>query len=718
MRKALAWGLSFAVLVVSLAGAGALLGATASEGASFPRLISNCDTADGWIHDAGNGSVSLDTEVKNEGTGSVKVELTNWLYLMRGVGPESAYDFSGAKYFCFDLWVDEGETDLFTAASDCGINFASDGSYTNGGFAIPAAELKALELHAGWNQVALPLPEVTESVTADITKINTMRLYSTSNNAGRTVRFDNVRLEKQKFPVAISDCDTADGWIHDAGNGSVSLDTEVKNEGTGSVKVELTNWLYLMRGVGPESAYDFSGAKYFCFDLWVDEGETDLFTAASDCGINFASDGSYTNGGFAIPAAELKALELHAGWNQVALPLPEVTESVTADITKINTMRLYSTSNNAGRTVRFDNVRLTDSLPEPPTEEDDSKYQFMSNCDDLDGWDFDAGNGSLSLDTEEKRQGSASLKATLTNSLFLFRRVDPEYACDFTGKAYLAFDMWIDEGCEDIFTSAADCGINLTSDGSVDQGGFSIPSQSLKALELKQGWNEIVLPLPDMESESVTADVTKITTMRFYSLSNKAGKVLRFDNFRLLKEEAEEPGDEEDKYKFINNCDDLHGWEFDAGNGSLSLDTEEKRQGSASLKATLTNSLFLFRRVDPEYACDFTGKAYLAFDMWIDEGCEDIFTSAADCGINLTSDGSVDQGGFSIPSQSLKALELKQGWNEIVLPLPDMESESVTADVTKITTMRFYSLSSKAGKVLRFDNFRLLTEEPGDEEDK
>ena len=362
--------------------------------------------------------------------------------------------------------------------------------------------------------------------------------------AGAGALLGATASEGASFPRLISNCDTADGWIHDAGNGSVSLDTEVKNEGTGSVKVELTNWLYLMRGVGPESAYDFSGAKYFCFDLWVDEGETDLFTAASDCGINFASDGSYTNGGFAIPAAELKALELHAGWNQVALPLPEVTESVTADITKINTMRLYSTSNNAGRTVRFDNVRLTDSLPEPPTEEDDSKYQFMSNCDDLDGWDFDAGNGSLSLDTEEKRQGSASLKATLTNSLFLFRRVDPEYACDFTGKTYLAFDMWIDEGCEDIFTSAADCGINLTSDGSVDQGGFSIPSQSLKALELKQGWNEIVLPLPDMESESVTADVTKITTMRFYSLSSKAGKVLRFDNFRLL---TEEPGDEEDK---------------------------------------------------------------------------------------------------------------------------------------------------------------------------
>lgn len=302
--------------------------------------------------------------------------------------------------------------------------------------------------------------------------------------AGAGALLGATASEGASFPRLISNCDTADGWIHDAGNGSVSLDTEVKNEGTGSVKVELTNWLYLMRGVGPESAYDFSGAKYFCFDLWVDEGETDLFTAASDCGINFASDGSYTNGGFAIPAAELKALELHAGWNQVALPLPEVTESVTADITKINTMRLYSTSNNAGRTVRFDNVRLTDSLPEPPTEEDDSKYQFMSNCDDLDGWDFDAGNGSLSLDTEEKRQGSASLKATLTNSLFLFRRVGPEYACDFTGKAYLAFDMWIDEGCEDIFTSAADCGINLTSDGSVDQGGFYIPSQSLKALEL------------------------------------------------------------------------------------------------------------------------------------------------------------------------------------------------------------------------------------------
>ena len=672
-------------------------------------LIWNCDnnlSKDYWSVHPGEGALSIDTGVHTTGSGSAKFVLDAaarfWFVFYdtkyAGTTSTTPYDFSKYGNFAFDLWVDSTGLDFFNGEGDCGIFFTSDGSDTNGNYRISAAALKGLTLTEGWNNIVLPLPTNLSDVTADITKIWKIYFYTDNAKSGETVRFDNFRLTgASKIPDFIDNCDTLDYWAADGNNGAISLDNEIKTEGENSIKMVMHTWseLMLFRKVSAYQSADFTGKNFFAFDLWVDADDLDLFKGATDCGINLTSDGSWDGGGYIIGAAALKAVNLKAGWNKVALPLPTNLTGVTADITKITAMRLYAVGNGkVGRVLRFDNFRFLES-----------DGAFMSDCDTLDGWHPEGGYGvSLSLDSTIKTEGQSSLKVDTTGSLFFYRDVAVNRSADFRGENFFAFDMWVGADYLDIFSGVGDCGINLTSDGSWDGGGYVIGSSHLKALNLKAGWNSVVLPLPT-DLTGVTADISKINKMRFYSTVPTPGAVVRFDNFRFVDDMPPVTSG-----PFLSDCESINGWSYDGGMAAtLSLDGAEKTEGYNSLKMVMQGAglgqMFLFRTVDANQAQNFTGKGYFAFDMWVSADNLDIFKAAGDCGINFTSDGSWDGGGYIIGAAALKAVDLKAGWNEVILPLPD--TTGVTADITNITCMRIYSLKEMLGETVRFDNFRV-----------
>ncbi len=304
------------------------------------------------------------------------------------------------------------------------------------------------------------------------------------------------------------------------------------------------------------------------------------------------------------------------------------------------------------------------------------------------------------------------MRIDITDALFLFRAVDAEYACDFTGKTTLTFDLWIDEGCEDIFTSAADCGINFTSDGSWDQGGFSVPAATLKALRLNPGWNEVVIPLPDPEGDGVTADTTKITSMRLYAVNSKPGKTIRFDNFRLSAGSGpEEPEEPEDPNVLMWNDCDVFTSVFGTGQEVyFGPDTEEMTQGFGSIKWVINDGNLFMIYWKEGHSVDASEYNCFEFDIWVPKA--DFFDYTRDSRIQI---GSGNTNDTQEMTWQMSAIEWKEGWNHIQLPFStatysvDWEGNQ-DIDLTNMNYFRLFGSEAEAyrGEELtwRLDNMR------------
>ncbi len=166
----------------------------------------------------------------------------------------------------------------------------------------------------------------------------------------------------------------------------------------------------------------------------------------------------------------------------------------------------------------------------------------LFNCDTK-----PTGNNALSLDTEDKTEGEASLKfnvgAGQVNEMKL-----PEVV-DGTDYDTLEFDLYVsDVRLFDLFGEVGkmDSNLEITSSGECDNQELAWTLDSIrfnnKGGELKAGWNHVILPLASAKEDegvkdgkSGPFDISNINFLRFYMVgeSENTGITVKIDNFRL-----------------------------------------------------------------------------------------------------------------------------------------------------------------------------------------
>ena len=312
-----------------------------------------------------------------------------------------------------------------------------------------------------------------------------------------------------------------------------------------------------------DALFDIAGAKYISFDLFADDA--DVFSGAADAQIRFYAslNGTVQEGatGFGVTAQTLKGLKLNAGeWNHIVLPLEQ--NAAYESSTKGANTESFQFIGKMGkdRVLKIANVVLTDEQPEslPDWKDESSKPEssgetpepvdelIWSNCDTLAGW---ADYGARTVDTEEKTEGTGSIKAiSAVGEDGIFYIYDPGYTVDVNPYSALEFDLYLSN--KDFFHLTpykSNSILQITSSGTWDQNAMA---WEMDQLEFEEGWNHVVLYFSQASvsvnwKDEPTFDAAHVNFMRLYT-TKAAGvedseQIFRLDNLRFTKAKAEDP---------------------------------------------------------------------------------------------------------------------------------------------------------------------------------
>lgn len=171
---------------------------------------------------------------------------------------------------------------------------------------------------------------------------------------------------------------------------------------------------------------------------------------------------------------------------------------------------------------------------------------ILSNCDTEDGWVAIAnGLPALTLDTENKTEGKASVGATAPNGKLNHILYKPEQPIDISGYKYIEFDMYFDD-----MTWFIDCTgvmVELTSSGTCDieshryMKGVLGPNFENNAIEGKPGWYHIKLNIQEPHAiANGGCNLKRFNYFRFYSvdpISTTPDYTMRIDNIMFTNNE-------------------------------------------------------------------------------------------------------------------------------------------------------------------------------------
>jgi len=154
----------------------------------------------------------------------------------------------------------------------------------------------------------------------------------------------------------------------------------------------------------------------------------------------------------------------------------------------------------------------------------------------------------------------------------------------------------------------------------------------------------------------------------------------------------------------FNDCESTSGWS--SGLGTVSLDSDNKTEGSYSLTAGPGNSNVLFTRKGSsvDARIDKT-KGHLMFDLYISD-ISKIDLSKEGC-VEITSSGKADSKEYA---WNIKTLGLKTGWNSLDLKMSEANSTDGIPDLHAINFLRIYHLGLNGNITAKIDNIRFYQE--------
>lgn len=303
---------------------------------NIPGMLVNCDSTAGMSVDSYNDDfgVTDEQDTYKEGTGAFQTigrEAVWWQIVLDNPIDISAYADGGLH-----LWLYISELTKLNADVKIELGSAGKGGVNNLKW-IMASE----KLTDGWNELVVKFAnaEKSEDGGADLSHINYLRIYN-STNEGVTVRLDDVRaVEVEHKTVSILNCDSADSITvtNDQKDFSVTTAAGEHKEGKGAFKIVQKD--KVMMAIRLEKPVDASDCEdgYVHFWLWF----SDVSLLNESVRIELASGGIYDKEECQWTLEKEKFVN---GWNEINLQLSKASRSGDGglDASRINWFRIYS----------------------------------------------------------------------------------------------------------------------------------------------------------------------------------------------------------------------------------------------------------------------------------------------------------------------------------------------------------------------------------------
>ena len=262
-------------------------------------------------------------------------------------------NWSGYKYFKFDVYSDEGNVSLSLFIAD-----PENRSYGR------RFNKEKIMLDKGWNNIEIAIPSIDRKLI--LSKINHIRIFLWKTKDEHTLYFDNVRLVSKETSTDISvksqsDSQAKNPEVKDVFElNSFEAEADIKWIGAdGSdierVKEHASKGSYSLKSVFNDGggAFEFyailpknwSGYKYFKFDVYSKEDRVPLSLFIAD-----TKNKSYGK------RFNKEKIMLNKGWNYIKIPVSDIDRKL--DLKDINHLRIFLWKVPGEQTLYFDNIRL------------------------------------------------------------------------------------------------------------------------------------------------------------------------------------------------------------------------------------------------------------------------------------------------------------------------------------------------------------------------
>ena len=639
------------------------------------RMLDRCDEIGAWI---GTGVVRQ-TEAPAEGEAWLAAttrNAENALVLSRAFDP--VLDLRGYRngYLHMYIYVEDA-----SALQGGQIELSSSG---NPDLQELSWNLMLYAKKSGWNEVWLPFAAGDRvGGEIDLQKVSYMRVYAL---ADRDMRFgiDGIQVtndepaEENHLDEAgqfvLDEIEALGPWIGTApklvsgnapvGNGYLFTDTRDGDA------------LVLSRTFEP---LDMSAFKNGYLHMWIYVGDLSRVTGGqielTSAGVPDTRETSW----------DILAFIKNSGWNEVYLPVAKANQvGGGADFSAINFMRIFLLSNGSNK-LGADYICMSMTAPPEPSRIDAMNQFVLDKVEAMETW---TGSGAY-LSYSGAPVGSAYVASSQTDAAGANVLTRTLTGLDASGykDGYLHFWLYVKDA--DIISGGQ---IELTSSGEPDK---QETSWNVGGLDLKDGWNELYLPVSEANRAGGGANFTNLNYLRVYVISN-GRQTIGLDYIALshTAPQKESPVDEKGNYII----DEIHGIAPWSGPG-LVFNTKNGHDAAAdwlSCSMSGAGDIFFFRNFATSDLTDYK-NGYLHLWVYVN----DIATMTGGM-IEISSSGTVDEEELWWP---LLDYVTQSGWNEIWLPFAKAQHQGEhEADITRLNCIRVVAMVGAAGGNVGIDD--------------
>ncbi|MDG0814600.1 hypothetical protein [Cohnella rhizosphaerae] len=305
----------------------------------------------------------------------------------------------------------------------------------------------------------------------------------------------------------------------------------------------------------------------------------------------------------------------------------------------------------------------------------------LDSADSLSGW---TSSNPLTLDTVNKKEGTASLSMTGSQVVQFQKTFASPVDTGLTLQhGSLKFWYYVDDMSKLDGTYGQ---VELTSSGGPDVNEFYWEFTSRVLPQLSNGWNLVSLELDDVTGTLGDPDLAAIDYLRIYFFNSKS-PVIKLDQV-YFEETVKVPAS---AIVTLDAADSLAGWSSD---NPLTLDTANKREGTASLSMTGGQTVQFQKTFAAPVDSGLTTR-YGTLNFWY--YVDDVSKLDGTYGqVELTSSGTYDADEVNWDFATRVRPQLSNGWNLVTLKLEAATGTIGTPDLQAINFIRIFFFNMKS----------------------
>ncbi|WP_305779281.1 glycosyl hydrolase family 28-related protein, partial [Paenibacillus sp. 598K] len=373
--------------------------------------------------------------------------------------------------------------------------------------------------------------------------------------------------------------------------------------------------------------------------------------------------------------------QLSNGWNLVTLAFDDVSGTLgDPDVAAIDFFRIYF-FNAQSPVIKMDHVYFEQKVEGPS-----SPIVTLDTADSLSGWS--SGN-PLTLDTVDKREGTASLSMT-GSQLLQFEKAWAAPIDTGTTMRYGTLNFWyyVDDVSQ---LDGANGQVEISSSGSYDVDEISWDFTTRVLPQLSDGWNLVTLKLDGTSDVLGSPDLAAIDFFRIY-LDAAQSATIKLDHVYFEQRPASSIA------VTLDTADSLSGW---SSANPLTLDTADKREGTASLSMSGSQAVQFQKTFSTPVDSGLSmQQGTLNFWYYVDDVSKLEGTYGQ---VELSSSGGPDVDEISWDFASRVLPQLSNGWNLVTLKLDATSVVLGHPDFEELDFFRIFFLNSQS-PVIKLDH--------------